>query len=193
MTVFSSPPFPIPGSRIAITGTTGSGKTTLGDELGQILGIPHIELDAIFWQPGWVEREREEFHRLAADALSIPAWVVDGNYRSVRDLTWGQADTLVWLDYPFFFIFFRLLFRTLKRIRTKEELWGYNVETYDTALFSRDSIIVWFLKTYWRRKREMPLFLKEPRFSHLQVIRLRSQKDKDQWLEVIRHSVQTPL
>lgn len=189
MTIYNTPPFPLPGKRIAVTGTTGSGKTTLGDELGQLLGIPHIELDAIFWQPGWVEREREEFRRLTAGALSLPAWVVDGNYRSVRDLTWGQADTLVWLDYPFWVIFWRLLQRTLQRTITREELWNGNVETLDTALFSRDSIMVWLFKTYWRRKREMPAFLNDPRFSHLQVIHLRRQKDKDQWLEVIHHSV----
>ena len=181
-------PYPLPGQKIAIIGTTGSGKTTLGDQLSQLLAIPHIELDALFWQPGWVERDRQDFHRVTAQALNIPAWVVDGNYRSVRDLTWGQADTLIWLDYPFLFVFWRLLLRTLQRSITKEELWNGNVETFDTALFSRDSIMIWLCKSYARHRREYPLLMKEPQFAHLQVIHFHTQKDKDAWLEMVKQS-----
>ena len=49
------------GRRIVIWGVTGSGKTTLARELAERLGVPHIQLDAIFWKPNWVETPDEEF------------------------------------------------------------------------------------------------------------------------------------
>ena len=49
-----------------------------------------------------------------------------GNYRNLRDSTWGRADTVVWLDYPLPLIMGRLLRRTVRRIVTQEELWRGN-------------------------------------------------------------------
>ncbi|WP_205370744.1 MULTISPECIES: AAA family ATPase [Thermoleptolyngbya] len=37
--------------RIAIVGTSGTGKTTLAQQVGRQLGIAHIELDALHWEP----------------------------------------------------------------------------------------------------------------------------------------------
>ena len=39
--------------RIAVIGVTGSGKTTLAQNLAELLGLVHIELDAIHWGPNW--------------------------------------------------------------------------------------------------------------------------------------------
>ena len=44
--------------RIAIVGTSGSGKTTLARAIAAATGLPHIELDAINWQPGWQDIAR---------------------------------------------------------------------------------------------------------------------------------------
>ena len=39
--------------RIVVVGTSGAGKTTLARRIAALLMLPHIELDAINWQPGW--------------------------------------------------------------------------------------------------------------------------------------------
>jgi adenylate kinase family enzyme len=39
--------------RVSILGTSGSGKTTLARRLAAALDLPHLELDAVFHQPGW--------------------------------------------------------------------------------------------------------------------------------------------
>ena len=39
--------------RIVVIGASGAGKTTLARWIAGQLGLPHIELDAINWQPGW--------------------------------------------------------------------------------------------------------------------------------------------
>ncbi len=43
------------GRRIHVIGNTASGKNILGVRLGQAPAVPFVELDALDWQPGWVE------------------------------------------------------------------------------------------------------------------------------------------
>ncbi len=93
--------------RIVVVGTSGSGKTTMAARLAEGLGLPHVELDAIHWGPGWTPLAVEEFRERTAEALAGEAWSTDGNYSGVRDIVWSRADTLVWLDYalPVVFLF----------------------------------------------------------------------------------------
>ena len=68
--------------------------------LARRLEVPHVELDAIFHQPGWTELEPGEFRSRVGERVGDPGWVVDGNYSSVQDLVWARADSVVWLDLP---------------------------------------------------------------------------------------------
>ena len=166
--------------RIAVVGTTGSGKTTLARQLSERLGLPHVELDALHWDADWTAAPVEVFRERTAAALSGDAWVVDGNYGKVRDIVWSRADTLVWLDYDLPLILWRLVRRTFRRVVTQEELWNGNRERWRDQLLSRDSLFLWVLQTYWRRRREYPLYFKE--YAHLEIVRLRSPKATHTWL-----------
>ena len=109
-------------------------------------------------------------------------WVVDGNYRKVRDIVWTRADTIIWLDYALPVILARLFRRTLHRVFTREELWNGNRETLRGALLSRDSLFWWALKTYRRRRIETPIWLAKPEYQHLTLIHLTSPRAADHWL-----------
>ena len=171
--------------RIVIVGTSGTGKTTLAQQVGQHLGIAHIELDALHWEPNWVPASLEEFRARVAEALKGDRWVTDGNYSSVRDLVWGRADTVVWLDYPFGLVLWRSLRRAIWRSATGAELWNGNRETWRQTFFSRDSILLWVLRTYHRRRREYPLLFSQPDYAHLTVVSLRSPREARDWLEAL--------
>src|SRR5919205_2933822 len=105
--------------KIAVVGTSGSGKTTVARELARRLGVPHVELDALYHGPGWSETPAEEFRRRVAAATDGGGWVVDGNYDSkLGDLVLARADTVVWLDLPLRISLARVTLRTVGRIRT---------------------------------------------------------------------------
>lgn len=66
--------------KIAVIGYSGSGKSTLAATLGKQLSIPVLHLDAINFEAGWAERNREEAKALVADFLQHESWIIDGNY-----------------------------------------------------------------------------------------------------------------
>ena len=141
-------------SRVVVVGTTCSGKTTFARRLARAHGIPHIELDALYWLPDWVERPKEEFRALAADAAAQDKWVMDGNYSVARDLVWPRATCIIWLNYRFATVVWRGLNRTVRRSMSGEELFSGNRETFAKSFLSRDSILRWLVTSYGRRKRE---------------------------------------
>jgi len=143
--------------RIVVVGTSCSGKTTIARRISNILEIPHIELDAIHWKPGWQETSSEEFRELVSSAISQGSWVVDGNYSKVRDIVWSRADTLIWLNYKFWVVFSRALKRSFKRFVFREELFSGNRETLKNLL-SKDCIPLWVLKTHHRKKKNTRIF-----------------------------------
>jgi hypothetical protein len=159
----------------------GSGKTFVSSEIAQRLSIKHVELDSLHWRKGWKETPLHQFRQLVDEATRGDSWVVDGNYRKVRDIVWRKAMVVVWLDLPFRTVFWRALWRTITRIVTREELWNRNVEGLN-ALIGPDSMPLWVIKTYWTQKKEYPQLLAKSDYSHLQVIRLTSRREVRNWL-----------
>lgn len=176
-----------PYKRIAVIGTTSSGKSTLAEKLAQRLGIAFIELDALYWEAGWQEAEPSEFWERVEKAIQPDAWVVAGNYRLVQHMIWDKAEAILWLDYPLPILFWRLLTRTLRRAWTREPLWNDNRETFwrHLKLWSRDSLFYWLFKTYWRRKREFPMLLSLPGYENLKVFRFKHPREAQAWLDSI--------
>jgi len=105
--------------RIVVTGTTGSGKTTLARAVAAKLGLPHAEQDAWNHLPGWQEAPLEQFRAVVGTFTIQAGWVMDGNYTKANDIGWARADTLIWLDYSGELVFRRLLRRTLRRGYTR--------------------------------------------------------------------------
>jgi len=170
------------GRRIVVVGTSGSGKTTFARRLAAGLGIPHVELDALHWEPEWTEASDEVLRARVAEATAQDAWVVDGNYSRVRGILWPRASAVIWLDYPLRTILTRVLLRTLRRVFTREELWNGNRERFFRSVFGRESIIRWALRTYRTRRREYPALFARPEYAHLSVVRLRSPRGARRWL-----------
>jgi adenylate kinase family enzyme len=168
--------------RVNVKGTSGSGKSTFGEELAKRLGVTYVELDALHHGPNWSEPTPEEFRarvRAAMDAAP-DGWVLDGNYESkLGDTVIGAADTIVWLDLPLGVKLRRLWRRTSHRIRNDVELWSGNKEAWRTALWGWNSLFMWMLRGHFRHRRTWPQrYGGDPRF-----VRLRSVEEARAWLE----------
>jgi adenylate kinase family enzyme len=168
--------------RVAVVGTSCSGKTTFAGALAARLQVPHIELDALHWRPGWVPAPREAFRQAVATATSADRWVSDGNYSAVRDLVWARATAVIWLDYPFATVLRRALYRTARRALLREEVYSGNRETFRKALLSRESILWWVVTTWGRGRREYRELFRQNAFPHLEVVALGSPREADSFL-----------
>jgi adenylate kinase family enzyme len=165
-------------------GTTCSGKSTLARALADRLGLPYIELDALYWGPGWSQPDAEDFRGRVEPFVRADAWVVDGNYSSkLGDLVLQRADTLVWLDLPLARILWRVWKRTIGRIVSQAELWSGNRETWRNAFFMRDSLFLWAVKTHRRFRRRLPVRLARDEYAHIRLVRLRSPREIRRWVE----------
>ena len=173
------------GKRFVIVGATGTGKTTLAQQLAAKLHVRHIELDALHWEPGWQEAPTDVFIARLQDALSGEAWIVDGNYSKARHIVWTRADTLIWLDYPLRLSLWRLFRRSLWRVFSRAELWNGNRETFRGQFLSWNSLFVWAWRFHKVRRLEYPMLFKQPEYAHLKVIRLQSPKETENWLRSI--------
>jgi adenylate kinase family enzyme len=168
--------------RVNVKGTSGSGKSTFGEALAKRLGVAYVELDALHHGPNWSEPTAEEFRAKVQAAMDAApdGWVIDGNYESkLEDTVIGAADTIVWLDLPFWVKARRLLRRTAHRIRHDVELWSGNKENWRNVLIGRDALFWWMVKGHFRHRRQWPRrYDGDPRF-----VRLRSVDEAKDWLE----------
>ena len=184
---FEDPSQPLAGvlERVVVIGTSCSGKTSLAQSLSDVLDVPNIELDAIHWLPNWEPRSTLELRSLVGQAVASDRWVADGYYGQVRDIVWQKATCLIWLNYPFRVVFWRALRRTISRVFTGVSVYSENTESFRRAFLSKDSILLWVITTFRRRRREIPLLLAEPEFSHLRVMEFNGQRDADEFLRSV--------
>ena len=62
--------------RIVILGNAGSGKSTLSRMLGEKLDYSVTHLDKLFWNPGWIKPDPEEFRAKVTEATNAPVWIL---------------------------------------------------------------------------------------------------------------------
>ncbi|HEY5267491.1 MAG TPA: AAA family ATPase [Acidimicrobiales bacterium] len=144
--------------RIVVQGPSGSGKTTLAQSLASSLGYPYLELDSVFHQENWTPLDANAFRDVVSTFAEQPRWVCDGNYRVVRDLLWGRADVIVFIDLPKWQVMTRIIKRTLRRALGRAELWNGNRESLRNLL-SRDperNIVLWSWNTHARYRETLP-------------------------------------
>jgi adenylate kinase family enzyme len=166
--------------RVEVVGPSCSGKTTTARRLAALLGVPYIELDALHHDAGWTEAPAEVLQERVRAALDAApdGWVVDGTYfGKLGSLVLDRADTIVWLDIPFRTAIRRVLWRTLSRAVTREELWNGNRESLRLAL-SRESIVLWVFRTHREFGAKWG-----PRFEGRNVVRV---TDPEEWLQSIQ-------
>lgn len=100
--------------RIVILGSAGSGKSTLARRVSEITGIEVLHLDTLFWKPGWVQVNKEDFERDVDAYIQKDSWITDGNYRGTLDKRLSSADTIIFIDVPRIVCLYRSIKRSIK-------------------------------------------------------------------------------
>jgi hypothetical protein len=111
--------------RVVILGRGASGKSTLARRLGEITGLPVLELDRYFWQPGLLATPRKEWASAQQLLAANEAWIMDGDLgpRDVVEPRLRAADTVIFLD----FSFSRCAWRAIRRSRERSDFWWWVV------------------------------------------------------------------
>jgi adenylate kinase family enzyme len=163
--------------RVAVIGTSCSGKSTLAAAMAALLRSTHVELDRLFWLPQWQQADTEVFKQRVEQAVAGERWIVDGNYSSVQPLILERATAVIWLDYGFPRIFARALRRTVKRVVTREELFNRNRESFRDSFLSKDSILLWVAKSHPVLKKKYSLLFADAGNHGVTYVRLTKPSD----------------
>lgn len=174
-------------TRVRIVGVSGSGKSRLAARAASRSGLPHLELDAVFWDADWTYRDLHEARETVRAFMTAhpDGWIVDGNWTSRLDgllepATAGGADLVVWLDHPRRVVMWRVVTRTLRRGLTREELWHGNRENPRSWLRAdpHENIVLWSWTQHAvvRERMLRRIAAGDP------VLRLRGRRDVEAWI-----------
>lgn len=107
--------------KLVILGRGGAGKSALAARLGEITGIPVIELDKHFWRPGLEATPLDQWAAVQRGLVRPETWIMDGDLGpyDVLDVRLQAADTVILLD----FSFWRCAWRAIRRSRERADFW----------------------------------------------------------------------
>lgn len=165
--------------KVVVTGVSaGAGKSTLAAELGKKLDIPVYHLDSIYWKPGWIEADPEEFRAAQEEIAARDSWIIEGNYTASFDIRLKEADTFIYLEVPLRVCLYRVLKRWLTNLgKTRPDMAEGCPEKMDVEFLR------FIITTYKARKGKMRNYMQgfleaDPAN---QVIFLSNQKQIDEF------------
>ena len=107
--------------RVLIVGCAGAGKSTFAKKLSRQTGLPIIHLDKIYWKPGWLKPDKQEFKLRVSQLTDNGGWIMDGNYKSTLAMRLVLADTVIFLDLDRITCILNVLKRTIRYHGTVRE------------------------------------------------------------------------
>lgn len=177
--------------KINIIGTSGSGKSTFGRQIAEVLAIPYIEMDRLYWRANWQGTPDDEFLVTLEKTLAAsPDWVLDGNYNRTRDVKWRDVDLVVWIDRGFSRTLWQAVTRAFRRAWHKQELWTGtgNRESFRRSFFSKDSIIIWTIKTWRSNRKRYKADMLNPQYAHIRFLRITRQQEAETLITSLKSS-----
>jgi len=163
-------------NRVMVLGSAGSGKSTLSQKLGPILGLPVIHLDQHYWKPNWVGTPNEEWDEVVLELTMREQWIIDGNYSRTIDKRMERADLIIFLDMPRWLCLYRVL---------KRRIMYHNKTRPDMNEECPEKIDFEFVKWVWnyrKRSRVNTLRRLEQVEKHKEVIILNTRKQVDEFI-----------
>ena len=160
--------------RILVIGCPGAGKTYFSKRLSQILSLPLIHMDNLYWNKDKTSVTTEELEKRLLPYLEKEEWIIDGNYHHTLEMRLPYATDVFILDLP----------RTeciegiLERINKPRDDIPW-IENEDDAT----SLIAWTASYGFRTKDEELALLEKNK--HLCIHTLRSRQEMNDYLDKI--------
>lgn len=102
-------------TRIIIIGNGGTGKSTLGEKLGNILNLKVTHLDKMTFKPGWIRVDEGEFIKKLSEIISGRDWIVEGwSYHSTLRMRLDASTIIIYLKYSIYVCYWNAFLRHLK-------------------------------------------------------------------------------
>jgi adenylate kinase family enzyme len=150
--------------RVLIFGRGGAGKSTLARRLGEVLQLPVVELDKVYWRADGSPTPVAAWQAAQKQLVAGGAWILDGDLgpSDVVEPRLRAADTIIVLDLAAC----RCAWRVLRRSRERTDFWR------------------WML---WWRQRSLPrLNLAIQRYAPTAaVVRLQSTREIEEFLRSV--------
>ncbi|MFP7735919.1 topology modulation protein [Priestia aryabhattai] len=166
--------------RVLVMGVSpGVGKSTFAKKLGRKLDIEVYHLDSLYWQPGWIERDSDNFRELQEHIVRKDSWIIDGNYSNSYDFRVKHADTIIYLELPLIVCLYRVIKRRIIYAgKTREDMAKGCPEKVDWPF------LAFILTTYRKRQKEMKnRFEKLRNEEDCKIFMLMNKKDIDGYLQ----------
>ena len=159
--------------RICIIGGSGTGKTTLSNNLGKELNLPVYHIDGIHHLKDWEIRDKNERDQIILEKVSQSKWIIDGTYRSTLQQRLEKADCVIYLDYSTFAQVIGILKRFIKNHgKEKEEIPGCK-ERMNWKFF-------WFVVN-WRKTRRSEILEKINIIDNNKIYIFKNRKQLNKW------------
>ncbi|MEP0357438.1 adenylate kinase [Paraglaciecola sp.] len=113
--------------KIAIFGKPANGKSTLSKQLAYSTGIKLHAIDSIFYQSDGEEIPRKRFEAIHESIITKKSWIIEGfgplNSLDSFYARLKAADTLVYIDLPYFTTYWLVTKRLIKGLFVKPDGW----------------------------------------------------------------------
>ena len=158
--------------RILVIGCPGAGKTYFSKQLGQILSLPIVHMDNLYWNKDKTSIDTEALKEKLLPYLKQDEWIIDGNYHKTLEMRLPYATDVFVLDLPRK----ECIQGILDRIdRPRDDIpW---IEREDDAA----ELIAWTAGYGFRTKDEEIALLNKNK--HIKVHVINSRKEMNEYLE----------
>ena len=177
----------LPLDLIWVVGSSGAGKSTLSERVAEAVGSKYVDLDDLYWLPGWQKRSGAEVRALLPPIFAQGPVVIAGSYDSdLATVMRNEASIVVWVRPALSVLLWQLVSRSLVRILLRRKTCGGNQESFYTNFFAPNSILRKTYKSYNRVElRYGALAANPPKRLDERVIQLRTRAQCDAFRQVL--------
>lgn len=159
--------------KISIIGGSGTGKTTLTNNLGRDLNLPIYHIDGIHHKENWEIRDKKERDKKILEIVEKNEWIIDGTYTSTLKQRLNKSDLIIYLDYSTFSQLKGILGRYIKNHgREKEEIPGCK-EKMSLEFF------LWVL--HWRKNKRNKIIEEISEIEKKRILIFKNKRALNKW------------